>query len=94
MEIHCPYCHQVFCIQHRHQQDHSCPALVREDKLKQRTGGGGRERSLGAAQAVAGARDGTTAAERSGTSTGPKGRKGIKKDGGGNLYFCAKAGCI
>lgn len=85
MEIHCPYCHQVFCIQHRHQQDHSCPALVHQDKLKKRTSGGDRERSQAAARAVAGARDDGTiaAAERSGTSTGPKGRKGAKKDGRG-----------
>ena len=59
---------------------------MHEDKLKKRTGDGDRERirSQAAARAVAGARDdGTTAAaERTGTSTGPKGRKAVKKDGG------------
>ena len=66
---------------------------MHEDKLKKRTSGGDRERSQAAARAVAGARDdGTTAAaERSGTSTGSKGRrKGVKRD----LKFCANAGCI
>ena len=28
VEIRCPYCQKVFCLQHRHQPDHSCIELI------------------------------------------------------------------
>ena len=34
MEVRCPYCDTPFCLQHRHQVDHNCPALPSDEKTQ------------------------------------------------------------
>lgn len=70
MEIKCPYCHKVFCLQHRHQPNHSCCALASNERA---TSSRARERPATAAAVVT--TDKTSKAEKTtvDTTTNPKG---------------------
>lgn len=36
MEVLCPHCHGNFCLEHRHQVQHGCPALAARESLAHR----------------------------------------------------------